>query len=222
MGKENEHMERRFFPIELRADEENGVIAGVAAVYERESDDLGGFVEIVEPGFFRGVLESDVRGLVNHDPNIVLGRTRSGTLRLEDQDEGLEFKAFYPDTGLIKDMVIAPMKRGDINQCSFQFRVGKNGSEWTEREDGTLVRRLLPGGCEELADVSVVTFPAYPQTSAEARSKVDEIKKSKTTGEEPRAGDDPEGGEEGAGPRARLALKHRRLDLAEQELVSKE
>ncbi len=174
---EQSNYERRFFPLtELRFSEagEEPRIAGTAAVYEQESEDLG-FIEIIERGFFRDVLDDDVRGLFNHDPNLIFGRSKSGTLRLIDSDGGLGFEADPPQSRLVEDYVLTPMRRGDVDQCSFSFRVNVNGDRWEKREDGTIVRRLLPGGCQELRDVSVVTFPAYPQTSAEVRAKFAEL-----------------------------------------------
>jgi len=178
--------EVRVFPIqnlEVRAAQnEKPKIAGYAAVYNQESEDLGGFREIIEPGFFSEVLSGDVRGLWNHDTNFVLGRTKSGTLRLIDDNQGLGFQIDPPENDLIRDMVLMPMQRGDVDQSSFLFAVkrkdtdGANGDEWIEKDDGTYLRILKPGGCRELLDVSVVTFPAYTQTSAQARSMFETIK----------------------------------------------
>ena len=152
------------------------VIAGEAAVYNQRSLDLGGFVEEIEPGFFEGVLDGDTRGLFNHDRNFVLGRTRSGTLTLDDRAEGLGFRAVGPWGQTIHDLVIGPMKRGDIDQCSFAFSVRDGGDAWREEHDGTWVRTLKRGGCKELFDVSVVTDPAYPQTSAAVRSRFEMLR----------------------------------------------
>lgn len=201
--------ERRYMDFEMREAEESGVIAGRAVVYNLMSEDLGGFREVISPGFFRDVLDNDVRALFNHDPSVILGRTRSGTLRLADGPDGLDFTVFYPETDLVRETVVEPMKRGDIDQCSFQFRVRENGDEWSELEDGTVVRRLLPGGCERLADVGVVTFAAYPQTSAEARDMAAVYENNEDGDDKSQAGDV----EHDADTRARLATQKRKLDL---------
>ena len=99
-------------------------IVGYAAVYGALSDDLGGFRERIEPGAFAGVLDSDVRCLVNHDPSQVLGRTRSGTLRLADEERGLRFECDLPDSPLGENVREA-VRRGDVDGASFRFQVGE-------------------------------------------------------------------------------------------------
>ncbi len=217
---QDNNFETRYYPLtELRFSEagEEPRIAGTAAVYEQESEDLG-FIEIIERGFFRDVLNLDVRGLFNHDPNLIFGRSKSGTLRLIDGDEGLGFEADPPQSRLVDDYVLTPMRRGDVDQCSFSFRVNANGDRWEKREDGTIVRRLLPGGCQELRDVSVVTFPAYPQTNAEVRAKFAELSDQQPgeTDEIPGAGQESED-DGGSSTQARLDIQRRRLELAELE-----
>ncbi|MDN8705120.1 HK97 family phage prohead protease, partial [Staphylococcus aureus] len=76
------------------------------------------------------VLNDDVRGLFNHDPNYILGRTTAGTLSLSVNERGLVYDITAPDTQTIRDLVLAPMQRGDINQSSFAFRVARDGEDW--------------------------------------------------------------------------------------------
>lgn len=230
----NPYLEIRNFNLaEIRAiQDETPRIEGTAAVYNQRSVDLGGFVEIIEPGFFRDVLDQDTRAYFNHDRNWILGRRAAGTLELRDTPQGLAFEAQYPDTQLVRDMVITPMQRGDINQCSFAFRVKSkwsgddiDGDEWTKEGD-LAVRTLKAGGCRELADVSVVSEPAYPQTSAEARSKYEEVRaglkpvpiSNDEIQHEPEPG--PEGGDGSGGefqpdPQERSAARKRQLELIE-------
>jgi HK97 family phage prohead protease len=138
-------------------------LVGYAAVFDRWSEDLGFFREIIRAGAFRKTLSdgADVRALFNHDPNFVLGRTKSGTLRLEEDERGLRIEGDLPDTQMVRDLVISPIERGDIDQMSFGFRSVKD--EWNE--DYT-ERELLE---VQLFDVSAVTFPAYPQTEVGVR-----------------------------------------------------
>src|SRR3712207_3100255 len=76
-------------------------LVGYAAVYGATSHDLGGYVERIAPGAFADVLaDADVRCLLNHDPNQVLARTKSGTLRLHDEERGLRFEAELPESPL--------------------------------------------------------------------------------------------------------------------------
>jgi hypothetical protein len=157
-------IERRFFKAaEVRVSASGG-IAGYAAVFDQLSEDLGGFREKILPGAFSRCLGSDpdVRCLFNHNADIVLGRTKAGTLRLSEDRTGLYFDCDLPDTQAGRD-VRASVKRGDITQCSFGFQtIGQN---W--KDNGTM-RELTD---VELFDVSPVTYPAYSQTSVSARQQ---------------------------------------------------
>jgi|YNPMSStandDraft_1061717.scaffolds.fasta_scaffold00175_9 hypothetical protein len=165
----NELIELRTVKSELRAEvseSEPVTLTGYAAVFNRWSEDLGGFREMILPGAFTETIKNaDVRALINHDPNLVLGRTVSGTLKLEEDEIGLRAEIKLPNTQYANDLVLM-MKRGDINQMSFGFSVSESGDRWYE-EDGELRREIVNVG--RLYDVSVVTFPAYPQTIAQAR-----------------------------------------------------
>lgn len=159
--------ERRIVVGELRAmpGAAGQKIAGHAAKFDQLSEDLGGFQERIAPGAFAKTIQSsDIRALWNHDANIVLGRNKSGTLRLSEDSAGLFYECDAPDTQLVRDMVLAPIERGDVNQCSFGFYTIND--KWT-KVDGVWVRTLLE---VELLDVSPVTYPAYPQTDVAVRS----------------------------------------------------
>lgn len=156
--------------IEIRsaADGEPSHVVGHAAVYNTWSQDLGGFKERVLPGAFAKSLGvSDVRCLFNHDANYIMGRTKSGTLTLSDEAKGLHFDALAPETQTIRDLVLAPIARGDIDQCSFSFQVRED--TWREPKNlaGLWERDLVD---VELFDVSPVTFPAYTQTDVVVRA----------------------------------------------------
>jgi HK97 family phage prohead protease len=159
---------RTFAVIEFRAATEEGKapkIVGHAANFNALSEDLGGFREMIAPGAFTNAIKtSDVRALWNHDSNIVLGRNKSGTLRLSEDDKGLAFEIDMPDTQLVRDMVGAPIARGDVSQCSFGFRTIKD--HW-EKLNGEVIRTLLE---VELFDVSPVTYAAYHSTDVAVRS----------------------------------------------------
>lgn len=165
-------MERRVIPAaELRVvRSEDGskvpTIVGYAAVFNRRSVDLFGFYEEVAPGAFADTLAAgdDVRALWNHDPNIVLGRTKSGTLALREDDTGLWCEIQPPDTQQARDAV-ALIERGDVDQMSFSFRVLED--KWRIDADESYVRRLVT---VKLYDVAPATFPAYPDTSIGVRS----------------------------------------------------
>lgn len=203
----NPNAERRNFTAsELRAvKDENGMshITGYAAVFNSLSEDLGGFREMIAPGCFtRAIKECDVRALWNHNSDCVLGRTKSGTLRLSEDAHGLRIDCDPPDTQWARDLM-ASIERGDIDQMSFGFCVrqypdGSRGASWSV-VDGEDIRTLLD---VELYDVSPVTFPAYPDTTVGLRSL--EIWKKSTP---------PGDGNEGAAPDYRTALLRKKLNL---------
>lgn len=151
-------------------------VEGYAAVFNSDSEDMG-FIERIAPGAFKKALKtSDTRALFNHDSNIILGRTSAGTLELKEDKKGLFMSIIPPDTQLIRDMVLAPIERGDITQQSFGFTV--KADEWKEIDGKTPIRTITEIG--ELFDVSPVTFPAYPDTDVALRS-LENIKKDQVT-----------------------------------------
>jgi HK97 family phage prohead protease len=165
--------EIRTFPLaELRVEgDKKPQIVGYASVFDQKSEDLGGFREIVKQGAFKKTIaESDIRALFNHDPNYVLGRKKTGTLQLSEDDHGLRISINPPETTWAKDLLTS-IRRGDIDQMSFGFKTIKD--DW-EKRDGENIRSLSE---VRLFDISPVTFPAYPQTSVEARSKLESIAK---------------------------------------------
>ncbi|WP_016854783.1 HK97 family phage prohead protease [Halomonas smyrnensis] len=166
-------VEKRALAAEVRAEEgEEGQparIVGHGAVFNKRSEMIMGmFKEEIAPGAFDDVLGDDVRALFNHDANFVLGRTRSQTLELSVDAEGLRYEITPPDTQSVRDLVLAPLSRGDITGSSFAFRVAPDGDEWREEDDGLIVRTITR--FSRLLDVSPVTYPAYPDAGAAARS----------------------------------------------------
>src|SRR6266700_2864691 len=132
-------LERRTITAEVRASRADGKptrLEGYAAVFNKFSENLGGFKEKIAPGAFsRAITEKqDVRALFNHDPNFVLGRTASGTLDLSEDDKGLMFSCEMPDTTVARDLM-ALVERGDVNQCSFGFIVRADSEQDSTAED---------------------------------------------------------------------------------------
>lgn len=159
--------------VEVReSGEGNGdyTLTGHAAVFDRWSEDLdtfaGSFREKIAAGAFADVLKRkpDVRLLFNHD-GLALARTKSGTLELSEDEEGLRVWARLAPTSTATDLRIA-MQRGDIDQMSFAFTVAEDS--WHEDKDSDEVERVILR-VGDLFDVSVVTFPAYPDTDAAVR-----------------------------------------------------
>lgn len=142
-------------------------ISGYAALFNVLSEDLGGFREQLSTGAFSdAIASSDVRALINHDSNLVLGRNIAGTLAMQEDATGLRVDITPPDTQAARDLV-ALMQRGDVNQMSFAFTVNKEDQAWTRDGTGPWLRTIKR--VARLYDVSVVTYPAYPQTSAAVR-----------------------------------------------------
>lgn len=140
-------------------------IEGHVAVFEQLSENLGGFREKIRRGAFRKtIMEADIRGLFNHDPNYVLGRNKSSTLQMEEDQVGLMVRIKPPEASWAEDLMVS-MKRGDVDQGSFQFRTIRD--EWDQNDRENVVRTLLE---VKLYDVSIVTFPAYKQTKMYARA----------------------------------------------------
>lgn len=201
-----ESVERRVFKgAEVRAGERDGkpTIEGYAAVFEEESADLGGFVEIIQRGFFDDVLDQDVRGLWNHNDDIPLGRTANKTVEISQDEQGLAYLIEINQNDPEALSKHAKVVRGDVNGSSFAFRVKRremgddmDGDEWKVAGD-KILRILKKGGCRELFDVSPVTYPAYSKASAQARSQAEALKRELNQSDDPNARSAQEGG--GAG-----------------------
>ncbi|WP_405079697.1 HK97 family phage prohead protease [Pectobacterium carotovorum] len=143
-------------------------IVGYGSVFNSRSEPLFGFREIIKPGAFDDVLGDDVRALFNHDANFILGRSAAGTLVIGVDDKGLRYDITAPETQTIRDLVLAPMTRGDISQSSFAFRVARDGEHWYEDEEGIVIREI--NKVSRLFDVSPVTYPAYQEADSALRS----------------------------------------------------
>lgn len=165
-------IERRFLKGgQLRARKDGAAgIEGVGAVYNQQYDS-GWMIETIKPGAFTRALKEkqDVRCLFNHDPNNVLGRTKSGTLSISDASDGLHFSCDTDAATRIGADVRAMIDRGDVDGCSISFSVCSQ--VWREEKDDKgayiLYREIED---VDLYDVGPVTFPAYEQTSVSARS----------------------------------------------------
>ena len=156
-------------------------LVGYAARFGVRSHDLGGFREQIAPGAFKRSLDAndDVIATFNHDPDKVLGRKRSGTLRLAEDVKGLAFRVQLDKNQQSHCDLHAAVKRGDISDCSFAFSVdGDDGDSFDNGfdDDGQrcMIRTLRS---VKLMDVAVVTHPAYPDTSVTARAHYDGVSK---------------------------------------------
>jgi uncharacterized protein len=168
----SQQIERRFVKggqVRAKKDDKPS-IDGVGAVYDQDYDN-GWFIERMKPGTFKRAIDEkqDVRCLFNHDPNNVLGRTKSGTLRISDASDGLHYECdTNPDTRIAAD-VHSMIDRGDVDGCSISFVVRSQAwrEETNDKGETTYIREIED---VDLFDVGPVTFPAYEQTSVTARS----------------------------------------------------
>ena len=141
-------------------------IEGYFVVFNSETELYDGMYEEISDKAFANIDLSDVRALADHDTAKVLGRTKSNTLKLSVDDKGLygEITINKNDTEAVN--LYERVKRQDIDQCSFGFNILNETME--QRADGTTKWTITE---IELFEVSVVTFPAYSDTSVEARSE---------------------------------------------------
>jgi uncharacterized protein len=148
------------------------VIGGIAAVINSVTD-LGYFEEVIEQGAFDNALskEYDIRCLFNHEAELILGRTTAGTCSVFVNGDGNLEYTWIPDYENPTHMsVVRSIMRGDITQSSFAFTIKEQS--WSESEKyGSMGKRSIRT-IEDLFDVSPVTYPAYADTEADARSVV--------------------------------------------------
>jgi uncharacterized protein len=175
-------MERRTLPTEFEVRQEGSqtIFEGYALKWRKMSQDLGGFrEEVAEGATTETIRDDDIRALFNHDPNLILGRNRAGTLRLAEDTMGLHYQVVPSEATYARDLIIA-MERGDVTQSSFGFRVVRQS--WSENVDTDELLRTLES--ISLFDVSPVTYPAYLDstsgvgTRAFKPSELDEIRAS--------------------------------------------
>lgn len=155
--------------IRVASDDRGTYIEGYAAVFDSESEDLGGFTEIIKPGAFTDALAGcDVRFVVNHDPNLILGRSTAGTLTLTQDARGLKYRV-YPPKSFISEHYVESARCGNISGNSFRFYVpeDRSGESW-ESASGRTVRTITRFA--KLDDVCLATYPAYPGTNGLAVS----------------------------------------------------
>jgi uncharacterized protein len=166
---------------EVRADQESRMIQGQAIVFESESEDLG-FTEVLHRGSITQELidSCDVVMLYNHsEANGILARRNQGkgTLDISVDDNGVNFSFRAKKTNLGEE-VLQSVMAGDLSGCSFAFRLDENDTtaqKWSKRSDGKYFREIFK--VAEVRDLSIVTVPAYAETSVSTRGP-EELKKS--------------------------------------------
>jgi HK97 family phage prohead protease len=170
-GESREDVERRLIETEAvvercmceKTGKKKPVIRGYAALFNSDSQDLGGFVERISPGAFDEVMKrgTDVVALYNHDPMFLLGRESSGTLRLFVDERGLRYEIDPPES---RADVVEAIERSDVRGSSFAFRVKGSGEAWSRTADGRQLREIRT--IDGLFDVGPVLKPAYSATES--------------------------------------------------------
>jgi uncharacterized protein len=142
------------------------VISGYAAVFNSKTSIGDFFEEVIAPGAFaRTISENgDIRALFNHNWDHVLGRTKNGTLKVEEDNRGLKFEVELPNTSMARDLAES-LRRGDINQCSFGFFATNDTWDYAVEPAVRTLNEV------ELYEISVVSIPAYEDTEVSLRSK---------------------------------------------------
>lgn len=181
MEKDKRIGERRIRTIgtefKTREDGESPAIEGYFAVFNSNYDIGDGMSESIAPEAFSSSLDNDVRALTNHDTTLVLGRTKTGTLELRQDDHGLWGRVDINPNDADAMNTYERVKRGDVDQCSFGFDIRSEETEFLD--DGSVHWTIKD---IELYEVSICTFPAYTETSVSvARSnEKSEMLKRKT------------------------------------------
>ena len=169
LSKENRQM---YFSSSFTTRSENDnekYIEGYFAVFNQQTELYrNAFEEIAQGAFDNSLKNNDIRCLFNHDTAKVLGRTGNNTLELRVDSHGLWGRVQVNPNDKEANDIYARVQRGDISGCSFGFNPINEETEF--RDDGAIKWRVLEA---DTLEVSIVTFPAYPQTSIQAR-KVDE------------------------------------------------
>ena len=155
-------------PAQFRAEDAGNAktIEGYFAVFGENYELWPGATESIAPEAFDGTLAGDIRALIDHQTNLVLGRTKAGTLELRTDSHGLWGKVTINENDTDAMNLYERVKRGDVDQCSFGFDIESEDTEY--RDDGTVhwtIRKV------RLYEVSVCTFPAYESTSVSARKR---------------------------------------------------
>lgn len=151
-------------------------IQGYAIMFDTESVDLGGFVEIIKPTALDGVDLSDVKLIYAHENNQILARASAGNLQTKVDSKGLFFIATLADTTLAND-VYADIQAGNLRGMSFGFTIADNGDTWTRQPDGKLLHTVTQIG--QVGELTVTPYPAYQDTSVELKRSAEQQMKGK-------------------------------------------
>lgn len=163
---ENRQLRSTLSQFTTREDGEELIIEGFFAVFNSNYEIWPGATESIAPGAFANTLGNDIRALINHDTTLVVGRNKAGTLDLREESRGLWGRIRINPNDQDAVNVYERVKRGDVDQCSIGFNIVSEETEFLP--DGSVhwtIREI------DLWEVSICTFPAYEETSIEARKR---------------------------------------------------
>lgn len=173
-------VESRTYTVEMRVatdgeGDNRRTVTGYAPRFNSPSEILGWgenrFIEYFEPNAFRTAIpKSDPRALRDHIPNLILGRKSANTLELSEDATGLNFRFELPNTTYANDLAVS-MERGDVRETSFAFTLKPDADKWSKRSDGIWERRIPADAVDQIYDISVVTYPAYPDSEAQLNTE---------------------------------------------------
>lgn len=164
----------------VQTEDGNLKIRGTAIVFNEPSQDMG-FVEYIEPEAVRNLDFSKTMLLYNHESGKILARANAGNLNIEVTERGVDFEAELPQTTLAKD-VYEDVRSGNLQGCSFGFRIAKGGDDWDTREDGTIVHTIKK--IDNVAELSITPIPAYLQTSVGVQRSLEKMREEIRMAEE--------------------------------------
>jgi len=159
--------------LEVREEGEQPKISGYGIVYGQRTQIWEDLWEVIMPGAASHILNNspDIRCAFNHSSDHIFGRTRSGTLELEEDEFGVRYTATPPDAQWCRD-VMESIRRGDIDGSSFTFGVEPQHEQVTKQDDGTFLRQIFR--LDVIGEMGPVSYPAYQGTSAHVRSAKEE------------------------------------------------
>ena len=174
MDRQNRQMRSVISQFNTREKGEELYIEGYFAVFNSNYELWDGASESIAPGAFSETLNEDIRALIDHETRLVLGRTKAGTLELHEDSHGLWGKVRVNPNDQDAMNLYERVKRGDVDQCSFGFDILEEETENSDNNVHWTIKKV------KLYEVSIVTFPAYKETSVSARKKdYEEILKRK-------------------------------------------
>lgn len=164
MDRTNRQMRSQATEFRVAKEGEAKYIEGYFSVFGGTYELWQGATESVDPHAFDDALSDDIRALIDHETRLVIGRSKAGTLELKIDSRGLWGRVKINESDTDAMNLYSRVERGDVDQCSFGFEILSEDTDY--REDGTVhwtIKKV------KLYEVSVVTFPAYEDTSVQAR-----------------------------------------------------